>query len=172
MFTAPTISCCTWLFEGQRASAKKDWTNYDPRRFWLQDGLGNQMIDGDEALQLAELAQGAFVPIAEAMPAMLWIGDPDGRCVYLNKAQREFWGVDVGEVPRFTWSSTLWPDDQEKLFSVFSEAMSERKAFTVEARYRRSDGAIRVLQTRAEPRFAPNGTFMGMVGVNVDVTPD
>jgi PAS domain S-box-containing protein len=130
------------------------------------------MAENDEALQLAEMAQGAFVPIAEAMPAMLWIGDPEGRCVYLNRAQREFWGVELGEVPRFTWSSTLWPDDQAKLYAVFAVAMERREAFTVEARYRRADGAIRVLQTRAEPRFAPNGTFMGMVGVNTDVTPE
>ena len=123
-------------------------------------------------LRLAELASGAFVPIAEAMPAMLWIGDPDGRCVYLNKALREFWGVDVSDVPRFTWSSTLLEDDQPQLHAVFSNAMAAREGFTVEARYRRADGAIRTLRTRAEPRFAPNGEFLGMVGVNEDVTAD
>lgn len=121
-------------------------------------------------IALAELANGAFVPIAEAMPAMLWIGDPDGRCVYLNKALREFWGVEIADLPRFTWSSTLLEEDAESLFAAFSHAMAERIGFTVEGRYRRVDGEIRVLQTRAEPRFAPNGEFMGMVGVNVDVT--
>jgi PAS domain S-box-containing protein len=126
--------------------------------------------DPKDALGLAEMMHGAFVPIAEAMPAMLWIGAPDGRCVYLNKAQREFWGVEVHDIPRFTWSSTLWPDDAPKLFEVFSKAMDKHQSFTVEARYRRADGAIRVLQTKAEPRFAPNGEFMGMVGVNIDVT--
>lgn len=30
-------------------------------------------------LRLAELTVGPFVPIAEAMPAMVWLGDPDGR---------------------------------------------------------------------------------------------
>lgn len=110
------------------------------------------------------------MPIAEAMPAMLWIGAPDGRCVYLNKAQREFWGVAAEDIPRFTWSSTLVEEDAPQLFATFSEAMEKRAPFTVEARYRRADGAIRVLQTKAEPRFAPNGEFLGMVGVNVDVT--
>lgn len=126
-------------------------------------------MDG-EPLALAELTHGAFVPIAEAMPAMLWIGDPDGRCVYLNKAQREFWGVSVADLPRFSWSSTLLEEDAEDLYRVFSEAMAKRTPFSVTARYRRADGAIRVLQTRAEPRFAPNGEFLGMVGVNLDVT--
>lgn len=110
------------------------------------------------------------MPIAEAMPAMLWIGDQDGRCVYLNKAQREFWGLAAADIPRFTWASTLVAEDAAQLFATFTEAMLKRTPFTVEARYRRADGAIRVLQTRAEPRFAPNGEFMGMVGVNIDVT--
>ena len=48
--------------------------------------------------------------------------------------------------------------------------MKDRVPFTVTARYRRADGAVRLLETKAEPRFAPNGEFLGMVGVNTDVT--
>jgi PAS domain S-box-containing protein len=128
------------------------------------------MADDSLSLHLAELAAGAFVPIAEAMPAMLWIGDPEGRCVYLNKALREFWGVPAAEVPRFTWSSTLLEEDAPELLARFSEAMAARRGFTISARYRRADGAVRRLLTKAEPRFAPNGAFQGMVGVNIDVT--
>jgi PAS domain S-box-containing protein len=128
------------------------------------------MAEDAESLKLAELTTGAFVPIAEAMPAMLWIGDPDGRCVYLNKALREFWGVEAAAVPRFTWSSTLLEEDARELFAAFGEAMRTRRPFTVTGRYRRADGAVRRLLTKAEPRFAPNGEFLGMVGVNIDVT--
>lgn len=124
----------------------------------------------DTAPEPSDLTIGPFVPVAEAMPAMVWLGDQDGRCVYLNKAQREFWGVELADIPRFTWSSTLLEEDQAQLYQVFTVAMAERKPFTVTARYRRADGAIRTLQTKAEPRFAPNGEFLGMVGVNTDVT--
>lgn len=124
----------------------------------------------DTAPDPSELTIGPFVPVAEAMPAMVWLGDQEGRCVYLNRAQREFWGVELADIPRFTWSSTLLEEDQAQLYQVFSVAMAERRAFTVTARYRRADGAIRTLQTKAEPRFAPNGEFLGMVGVNTDVT--
>lgn len=128
------------------------------------------MADDTESLHLAEMTTGAFVPIAEAMPAMLWIGDSDGRCVYLNKALREFWGVEAADIPRFTWSSTLLEEDAPALFSTFTDAMAQRRTFTVSARYRRADGAMRRLLTKAEPRFAPNGEFLGMVGINIDVT--
>ena len=120
--------------------------------------------------ELPDLTAGPFVPIAEAMPAMIWLGDPDGRCIYLNKALREFWGVNAADLPRFTWASTLLEEDQERVFSCVAATMAAREPFTVDARYRRADGEVRVLRTRAEPRFAPNGEFLGMVGVNTDVT--
>ena len=34
-----------------------------------------------------------FELVAENAPAMLWMGDAAGRCLYLNRLQREFWGV-------------------------------------------------------------------------------
>jgi two-component sensor histidine kinase len=40
----------------------------------------------------------------------------------------------------------------------------------VEARYYRADGEVRGFLTRAKPRFEADGTFLGMIGVNADVT--
>jgi len=125
-----------------------------------------------DTLRLAELAAGPFVPLAESMPVMLWMGDQDGRCIYLNKALREFWGVAAGDIARFTWSSTLLDEDAPGLFAVFNQAMQAKQGFVAVARYRRADGAVRRLKTTAEPRFAPNGEFMGMVGMNVDLDAD
>ncbi len=109
--------------------------------------------------------------IIEGAPVMLWLGDADGKCVFLNRRQREFWGVDIGDVDNFDWSSTLHPDDADRLFAPFSVAMSNHTRMETEARFRRAtDGAWRVLQTAAEPRLDSTGRFIGMVGVNIDVT--
>jgi PAS domain S-box-containing protein len=108
--------------------------------------------------------------LIEETPAMLWRGDHEGRCVFLNRAQREFWGVDEPILDQFNWSSTLLPDDWNDVFGPFEEGMKNQRAFSCEGRYRRADGAIRVLRTMANPYFAADGTFAGMVGVNEDVT--
>lgn len=119
---------------------------------------------------LTQLTHGDFVPMAEVMPTMLWLSDGKGQCVYLNKVLREFWGVDVADLPRFSWAATLLADDHEAVFGVVADAVEKKIPFTVRGRYRRKDGVIRILETRAEPRFANNGEFLGMVGMNVDVT--
>lgn len=110
-----------------------------------------------------------FRLVAENAPVNLWMGDPEGRCLYLNRAQREFWGVG-DDLSQFNWNDTLCPEDAPTLWAVFSDAMQRRAAFQVEARYRRADGAVRTLATEAQPRFDGSGAFLGMIGVNVDVT--
>ena len=111
-----------------------------------------------------------YETVIEGVPAMLWLGDPKGKCIFLNRAQREFWGVDDSNMSNFDWSRTVHPDDIEVLAGPYSEAMKGQKRLDVEARYRRADGRWRILRTSAQPRFGAGGRFLGMVGVNVDVT--
>lgn len=108
--------------------------------------------------------------VAENSPAMLWMGDENGKCVFLNQAQRDFWGVDPDDLSTFNWTATTHPDDVETLAAPFVVAMAERTAFTVSARYRRADGQYRTLRTQANPRFDRDGSFLGMTGVNTDIT--
>lgn len=105
--------------------------------------------------------------VLETTPSMLWLGDAEGRCVFLNRALREFWGVT--SVSAFDWRDTLHPEDAESVAQAFGQAMQAQTPFAVEARYRRADGVWRILRTEARPRFG-GGRFFGMVGVNIDVT--
>ncbi len=110
-----------------------------------------------------------FQLVAETAPVMLWMGDAQGKCVYLNRTLREFWGTG-DDISTFNWNSTLHPDDGAILHEPFSKGMQTQTGFTVEARYRRADGSWRILSTQAEPRFGERGEFLGMIGVNEDVT--
>jgi PAS domain S-box-containing protein len=110
-----------------------------------------------------------FRLIAETAPVMIWMGDDKGDCLYLNKALREFWGV-ADDLSGFSWAATLLKEDHAHLFGGVSAAMARQSAFQAEARYWRADGQVRTLLTRAEPRFDADGRFVGMIGVNVDVT--
>jgi PAS domain S-box-containing protein len=111
-----------------------------------------------------------FRLVSESAPVMLWMGDVAGKCLYLNRALREFWGVAPEEVTGFDWNTSLHPDDTPALYSVFSQAMREHTPFTIEARYRRHDGEYRLIRTDAQPRFDASGDFLGMIGVNIDIT--
>jgi PAS domain S-box-containing protein len=131
---------------------------------------GHDITDQKRAERALTESEQRFRLVAESAPVMLWMSTPEGSCLYLNKAQRKFWGVKSGAVADFDWGTTVHPDDQAALYAPFSVAMRNHTPFTVEARYRRIDGEWRILHTDARPRFAPDGAFQGMIGVNVDVT--
>lgn len=124
----------------------------------------------DLATRLQATDVDAFRALVEGAPAMLWLGDQNGQCVFLNREQRAFWGIEGADLANFDWGSTLHPDDLPALAEPYQQAMTTRSAFEVEARYRRYDGVYRMLRTSARPRFSAAGVFLGMAGVNTDIT--
>lgn len=126
--------------------------------------------DRARAIDALRETEERFRLVAETAPVMLWMGDAEGHCIYLNQALREFWGVAPHPLDSFDWVATVHPEDREALFARVGAAMRQRAAVTVEARYRRSCGEYRLLRTDARPRFAEGGRFLGMIGVNIDIT--
>lgn len=112
----------------------------------------------------------AFRALVESAPAMLWLGDQNGHCVFLSRELRSFWGVGGADLSQFDWGPTVHPDDLPGLVAPYMQAMAQRSPFQVEARYKRFDGVYRILRTSARPRFSASGAFVGMAGVNTDVT--
>ena len=131
---------------------------------------GHDVTDHKRAVDALSESEQRFRLIAERAPVMLWMSDTSGKCAYLNTAQREFWGLSTDEVASFEWGATVHPDDRDALFGPYADAMAGQTSFTVEARFRRADGAYRRFHTHAEPRLAADGKFLGMIGVNVDIT--
>jgi len=131
---------------------------------------GIDVTDRVAATTALQESERRFRLLAERAPVMLWMGDKAGKCLYLNRPMREFWGVREDAVVGFDWNTTLFPGDVEALAVPFERGMTMHTGFEVEARYRRADGALRILHTTAEPRFGANGEFLGMIGVNLDVT--
>lgn len=107
--------------------------------------------------------------MSEHAPVMIWMSDANGHCLHLNRMLREFWGVSNDGLETFDWTATMHPDDQMAIGQAMMGAMARRESVVIKGRYRRADGTFRVLQTDARPRMA-QGNFLGMIGVNTDIT--
>jgi PAS domain S-box-containing protein len=139
-----------------------------------QVGFSLERTRSERARQAAEndlrASEERFRAMSELAPAMMWISDQNGACLHLNRKLREFWGVATGELANFDWRTMMHPDDMANIGASLQAALAARAEVRVKGRYRRSSGDYRVLETEAVPRFTVSGEFVGMVGVNVDVT--
>jgi PAS domain S-box-containing protein len=115
-------------------------------------------------------SEARFRLMSEHAPVMIWISDSEGKCLHLNRMLRSFWGVQEADISGFDWSATIHPDDVAAIGQRMGEAVAKRLPVKVKGRYRNAAGRYRVLETDARPRIAASGEFLGMIGVNVDIT--
>jgi PAS domain-containing protein len=63
-----------------------------------QVGFGLERSQTDEIRQQAEVglreSEERFRLMSEHAPVMIWMSDPQGACLHLNRMLREFWGVE------------------------------------------------------------------------------
>lgn len=139
-----------------------------------QVGFSVERARADQARQRAEEelrdSNERFRLMSEDAPVMIWICDPQGKCLHLNSMLRTFWGVDEERIATFDWRDTMHPDDEAGITAEMVGAVMGQRKVNVKGRYRDAQGRYRVLETNARPHFSANGDFLGLIGVNVDVT--
>ena len=120
----------------------------------------------DEALRESEAR---FRNMADHAPVMMWVTDPSGACLYLNRAWYAFTGQTEAQSAGFGWLDAVHPDDRIWSGQAFLDANSNAESFRLDYRLRRADGAYRWSIDAAAPRFGAGGEFLGYVGSVIDI---
>ncbi len=111
-----------------------------------------------------------FRVMADGCPSMMWVTDAQGELQFINRTYREFCETTYEQLQQGKWQLLIHPEDAPKYLAAFQRAVREHKPFRAEARVRRSDGKWRWLASYAEPRLAPDGGYLGHVGLSPDIT--
>ena len=113
-------------------------------------------------------AEERFRAMADLVPALIWVSDPDGRRIFLNAGWREYTGSPGGQDVDNDWRARLHPDDEDRYLEVVRAASAAHGPWEIEYRLRRADGAFHWLLERAAPLGA--GTeHSGYVGSCTDI---
>jgi len=111
-----------------------------------------------------------FHLMANAVPALLYVTDADGRCTFANQGWLDFRGSSFAVERGDGWLEGLHPEDRERAQAYMANAIHQRSKQQIEYRLRRSDGEYRWMLAMGVPRFLPDGTFTGYVGSLTDIT--
>lgn len=126
----------------------------------------------ERARAQAEVAESEarFRAIADTAPVLIWVTAEDRSREFVNQAYVAFMGSDYESVRTANWRDFIHPEDQAETQRQSLEGEASGQAFSLEARYRRHDGAYRRLRSFSRPRLSASGEVVGFVGVAFDVT--
>ncbi len=122
------------------------------------------------AEQALRESEARFRRISDFAPVLMWVTRVDRTRDFVNRAYAEFAGLSLEEARTHQWREWIHPDDFERVVAESGAGEASLQTFTIEARYRRYDGAWRWLRSVSSPRFDPNGELLGFIGAASDVT--
>ncbi len=120
-----------------------------------------------EALRESEAS---FRAMAESAPIGIFRADGSGSNVYLNRAASEILGQKPEDGRGRAWHEDVHPEDRERVFREWREAVAERRVHSTEHRLVRPDGEVVLMQIHAAPIRGEEPGSSGFVGVMIDVT--
>jgi PAS domain S-box-containing protein len=115
-------------------------------------------------------SEARFRVMADTTPSLIWMCDTSGKIMYSNESRLAFIGVDWEGAERQTWTECIHADDLKNVLDTISEALTTRQRFSMEYRFRRSDGVYRWMLDVAAPRVNGDGSFAGFIGSATDTT--
>jgi diguanylate cyclase (GGDEF)-like protein/PAS domain S-box-containing protein len=124
--------------------------------------------------KLAEMAlresEMRFRTMADDAPVAIWVADPSGAATFVSRLWYETTGQTEAQALGLGWLEAVHPEDREEVTRAFAAARTQQALFRIEYRLRRHDGTWRWVIDAAQPRFAPDGSFLGYVGSVLDIT--
>lgn len=121
------------------------------------------------ALKKAEESETYFRKLTDTVPAIIWITEPDGSCIYLNKGWYDYTGQTLAEAEGFGWLNATHFEDKDGAGRIFIEANAAQKPFSLLYRLRTKNGDFRWCKDSGSPTFSSDGVFKGFIGTVVDV---
>ena len=133
-------------------------------------GVNIDITDRRHAFEKLRESEERFRVMADSAPALLWVSRPDGRREFVNQAYVDYLGRTYEEALEFDWREALHPDDLPRILEEQVAGEATRRPFRLEARYRRKTGEWCWIRSVSQPRFGPDGTFSGFIGIGIDIT--
>ena len=121
------------------------------------------------ARKKVEESESRFRNMADHAPVMLWVTDPSGACVYLNRQWFEYTGQHREAALGDGWLEALHPDDVDRVRANFRAANEMQVPWRSEYRLRQWDGEYHWFIDSAMPRFDGTGEFVGYIGSVIDI---
>jgi PAS domain S-box-containing protein len=116
------------------------------------------------------VADSEFRKLAENIPTLCWIADPDGYITWYNSKWYEYTGTTPSEMEGWGWQSVHDFKTLPDVLEQWKAAISAAHPFEMVLTIRGADGVLRPFLTRINPAFDAQGAIVNWYGVNTDIS--
>ncbi len=134
-------------------------------------GVGIEITEQKATQASLVASEERFRSIANAVPVFIWIADWAGARTWFNRSWHEFTGTTLEQDYGDGWRNLVHPEDRERYFTAYANAIRNQQPFEVEYRLRGKDGSYSWMLARARPFELEESGSGGFVGLSVDITP-
>ena len=111
-----------------------------------------------------------FRAVAENIPQLAWMTQPDGWITWYNKRWYEYTGTTLEQMQGWGWQTVHHPDHGARVTAGWVRALEEGHAWEDTFPLRRKDGEYRWFLSRAFPIRDAEGKITRWFGTNTDIT--
>ena len=103
------------------------------------------------------------------MPQIVWITRADGWNIYFNQQWVDYTGLTLEESYGHGWNKPFHPDDQQRAWDAWQNAVTNNGTYSLECRLRAADGTYRWWLVRGVPVMNEKGETTKWFGTCTDI---
>jgi len=110
-----------------------------------------------------------FRLLAEAVPQIVWITNPEGENIFFNQKWVDYTGMTLAQSHGHGWNIPFHPDDRRRAWDAWQNALHHNGTYALECQLRRADGSYRWWLVRGVPAFDREGKIYKWFGTCTDI---
>lgn len=138
----------------------------EPQRFI---GTVRDITEEKHAHQAIESSERELRALADSIPQLAWMANPDGHIFWYNRRWFEYTGTTLEEMEGWGWQSVHRPDILPRVIERWQDSISKGTPFDMEFPLRGADGVFRWFLTRVNPVRNKENQVIRWFGTNTDV---
>ena len=132
--------------------------------------IAHDITDRKRAEETLRESEQRFRTMAESIPQLAWMAQPDGHVFWYNRRWYEYTGATLEQMEGWGWQTVNDPDALPRVLERWKAAIAEGKPWEDTFPLRRHDGTMRPHLSRAVPMCDQEGRVMRWFGTNTDIT--
>ncbi len=115
-------------------------------------------------------AEEQFRTLADTIPQLAWMAEPDGHIFWYNRRWYEYTGTTLDQMKGWGWESVHDSHELRRMLVTWRAALASGEPWEDVFPLRRADGEMRWHLSRAQPLRNERGEVVRWFGTNTDVT--